>query len=74
MNFLIQTFLIGFVKDLFVNKAEQMAVTIAVERLLSRVLAAALRKLATFTTNTLDDEVVEAVIATLSKEKLPEIK
>ena len=48
--------------------------TVLVERFLSRITVAGLRKLAKLTTNTLDDETVEDVIRSLKRPDLPEVK
>ena len=68
----------GIITSLLLNSLKaiigQLAFAIVGERLLSQVVAYALRKLAKMTTNELDDKLVEDVIQTLKRDDLPELK
>ena len=74
MNFVIQTLLFKFIKEAALSMLGQLPWKIITERLLSRLLVAALRKLASMTTNSLDDATVEDVIQVLKRVDLPEVK
>ena len=68
----------GIITSLLLNSLKaiigKLAFAIVGERLLSQVVAYALRKLAKMTTNELDDKLVEDVIQTLKRDDLPELK
>jgi hypothetical protein len=74
MSWFIKTIVLKLLKEALVSLFGKLPWGVLVERLVSRVVVAGLRKLAKMTTNTLDDETVEDVIRSLKRPDLPEVK
>ena len=74
MKYLLTTVVWNLLKEAGLSLIRKLPWAVLVERLVSRITVAGLRKLASMTTNTLDDETVEDVIQTLKRPDLPEVK
>lgn len=74
MSWLLKTVVFKLLKEALFSLFGRLPWAVLVERLVSRVAIAGLRKLASMTTNTLDDETVEDVIKSLRRPDLPEVK
>jgi hypothetical protein len=74
MSWFIKTIVLKLLKEALVSLFGKLPWEVLVERLVSRVVVAGLRKLAKMTTNTLDDETVEDIIRSLKRPDLPEVK
>lgn len=74
MNFILQTFVVKLLQEAFLSLVGKLPWAAITERLLSRVIVAGLRKLASMTTNTLDDQTVEDIIKSIETPSLPELK
>lgn len=74
MSWFIKTIVLKLLKEALVSLFGKLPWAVLVERLVSRVVVAGLRKLAKMTTNTLDDETVEDIIRSLKRPDLPEVK
>ena len=74
MNYFFLTIIWKLFKEAGLAMIRKLPWAVLVERFLSRVIVAGLRKLAKLTTNTLDDETVEDVIRSLKRPDLPEVK
>lgn len=74
MAWLLNTILMKAMQEALMSLLGKLPWGVIMERLLSRLIVAGLRNLASRTTNTLDDETVEDVINVLRRTDLPEIK
>ena len=74
MKYLLVTLIGNLVKESSLAMFKRLPWGVIIERFLSRLVVAGLRKLAKLTTNTLDDETVEDIIRSLKRPDLPEVK
>ncbi|MFN3898881.1 MAG: hypothetical protein ACK4ML_00760 [Alishewanella aestuarii] len=73
VNLLFKNIASRFVVEALLAILRRISWAEVLERLLMRVIKRALRKLASMTANTVDDKLVEDIIASLEKRSLPKV-
>lgn len=73
-NFLFKNIVSRLVIEAMMAIIRRISWAEVLERLLMRVIKKSLRKLASMTANTVDDELVEDIIASLEKRNLPKVE
>lgn len=73
VNLLFKNIASRFVVEALLAILRRISWAEVLERLLMRVIKRALRKLASMTANTVDDKLVEDIIASLEKRDLPRV-
>lgn len=73
-NFLSKNIVSRLVIEAMMAIIRRISWTEVLERLLMRVIKKSLRKLASMTVNTVDDKLVEDIIASLEKRNLPKVE
>lgn len=74
MSFLLNTLLVKLTKEAILALLGRLPWAAIIERLVSRVAVAGLRKLATMSSNSLTQETVEDMIKAIETKDLPELK
>ncbi len=73
-NFLFKNIVSRLVIEAMMAIIRRISWAEVLERLLMRVIKKSLRKLASMTVNTVDDKLVEDIIASLEKRNLPKVE
>lgn len=74
VNLLFKNIASRFVVEALLAIFRRISWAEVLERLLMRVIKKSLRKLASMTANTVDDKLVEDIIASLEKRNLPKVE